>query len=274
MPGPGHAIISGGSSGIGLALAQRLVRAGWSLSLLARGEDRLGAARALLEPMRATPAQAIALHAVDVADEAAVATAVGAAVAALGPPLLLIASAGMVVPGRFAALPLDAFRRSIEVNYLGTVNLVRAALPAMARHAGARIVLIASAAALMGFYGYTAYAPSKFAVRGFAEALRSELAPDGIGVTVVFPPDTDTPQLRDEIGQRPEPTRRIAAAARILTADQVADAILAGIRKRRFIVAPGWNTALLARLHSVLLPFLHRFWLDPLVARAVRRTRS
>jgi len=108
-------------------------------------------------------------------------------------------------------------------------------------------------------------------VRGFAEALRSELRAEGIGVTVVYPPDTDTPQLREEIAHRPEPTRRIAAAARVLSADEVAAAIMSGIRQKRFIVAPGWSTALLARLHSVLLPGLNRFWFDPLVAKAVGR---
>ena len=72
---------------------------------------------------------------------------------------------------------------------------MRAALPAMQRARGGRIVMIASGAALIGVYGYSSYAPAKFAARGLAETLRSELAPEGIGVSVVYPPDRDTPQL-------------------------------------------------------------------------------
>jgi 3-dehydrosphinganine reductase len=131
-------------------------------------------------------------------------------------------------------------------------------------------VMISSGAALLGIYGYTAYAPSKFAVRGFAEALRSELAPDGIAVSVVYPPDTDTPQFREEVRLRPEPTSRVAGTAGVLSADRVAEAILRGIRRGRFAIAPGLEMSALAVLHSVIGPMLHRFWFDPQIARAHR----
>ena len=76
-----------------------------------------------------------------------------------------------------------------------------------------QLVLVASAAALIGLYGYSSYAPSKFAVRGLAEALRSELAPEGIGVSVVYPPDTDTPGYREELRHRSALSSRLAASA-------------------------------------------------------------
>ena len=207
---------------------------------------------------------------VDVTDHKAVERAVHASVARLGPPKLLVASAGMVVPGRFDDLPPAAFRETMEVNYFGSLHLVRAALPAMRAQRGGRIVLISSGAALLGLYGYTAYAPSKFAVRGLAEALRSELAPDGIAVSVVYPPDTDTPQFREELRLRPEPTSRIAGTAGVLSADRVAGAILRGIRRGRFTIAPGLEMSTLAVLHSVVGPMLHRFWFDRQIARLHR----
>ena len=206
-------------------------------------------------------------HAVDVVESAGVERAVAAAVEALGPPRLLVASAGIVVPGRFDDLPLATFRRTMEVNYLGTLHLVRAALPAMRAERGGRIVMIASGAALLGLYGYTAYAPSKFAVRGLAEALRSELAPDGIAVSVVYPPDTDTPQLREELQLRPQATSRVVGTAGVLSPDDVALAIVRGIRRGRFAIAPGLEMTALAMLHSVVGPALHRFWFDRLIAR-------
>lgn len=262
----GHAFVSGGSSGIGLALAHRLAGAGWDVTLLARDRTRLAAAQDAV----AQHGRAVAACSADVADEAAVAAAVAEATARLGPPDLVVACAGIVVPGRLEAQPADAFRRSMEVNYLGALNLTRAALPAM-RPRGGRIVLIASGAALIGLYGYTSYAPSKFAVRGLAEALRSELSADGIGVSIVYPPDTDTPGFREERRARPEITSRLAEAGGLMTADQVAGAIMRGIARGRFAITPGAKMTVLARLHSLIGPALHRFWFDPLIARASRR---
>jgi 3-dehydrosphinganine reductase len=270
----GHAVISGGSSGIGLALARRLASSGWDLTIMARDPRRLVAAESELTALRRNPVQRISSQSLDVADNDAVEAAVAALLAAIGPPTLVIASAGMVPPGRFDELPLVAFERAMAVNYFGTLHLVRAVLPAMRRHGGGRIVMVASGAALIGFYGYTAYAPSKFAVRGLAEALRSELAPDGIGISIVYPPDTDTPMLRDELTSRPAITSRLAGGARVLSADAVAAAILDGLSRKRFAIAPGWEMAGLGLLHSLIGPLLHRWWFDPLIARAHRRAHD
>ena len=210
----------------------------------------------------------VVTHSVDVTDPAAVERAVAAAVGSLGSISLVVACAGIVVPGRFETQPLDAFQRTMAVNYFGSLHLIQAALPHMQRSNGARIVLMASGAALIGLYGYTSYAPSKFAVRGLAEALRSELSADGIAVSVVYPPDTDTPGYREELRHRPEICNRLAATGGLLSADAVAASILQGVSRRQFTIAPGIPMAALARLHSILAPLLHRFWFDPLIARA------
>jgi 3-dehydrosphinganine reductase len=262
-----HAIVSGGSSGIGLALARRLAAAGSNVTILARRIEQLEAARAAIEVARDTANQRVLALSADVADEAAVMAATHTAIEELGAPALVVANAGMVVPGLFEDIPLDAFRRTMDVNYLGAVHLVRAALPAMRAAGKGRIILVSSGAGLIGLYGYTAYAPSKFAVRGLAEALRSELLPDGIGVSLVYPPDTDTPQLKEEIRVRPEVTSRIAASAKICSADDVARAILDGLARGRFVIAPGWEMKALALAHSLLGPLLNRFWFDRVAAR-------
>ena len=266
----GHALISGGSSGIGLALAHQLAAAGWDITLLARDPDRLAAAAAALAPHGVS----VLTLSVDVADHAGIGQAVASAQDRHGPVALLVACAGMVVPGRLEDQPLDAFHRTIEVNYLGALHLIRAALPTMRRGVGARIVLVASGAALIGLYGYTSYAPSKFAVRGLAEALRSELSATGIGVSVVYPPDTDTPGYRAELRQRPEITHRLAGSGGLATADAVAAAILRGCARGRFSITPGRTMTALAWLHSLVAPLLHRLWFDPIVARASRPVPS
>lgn len=267
-----HALISGGSSGIGLALGRRLAASGWNVTILARDPDRLAAAHRLIEAQARAGVQRFASFAADVTRASALETAVESAIEALGPPDLLVASAGIVVPGTIAALTADDYRQTMEVNYFGTLNLIRAALPAMRARPGGRIVLISSGAGLVGLYGYTSYSPTKFAVRGLAESLRSELAPEGIGVSLVYPPDTDTPQLVEELRSRPAPASAVAAGARVLKADVVADAILRGVAKGRFTIAPGWEMGLLARLHSLIAPALHRFWFDRVIARSLGRS--
>jgi len=100
-----------------------------------------------------------------------------------------------------------------------------------------------------------------------AESLRAELEPEGIAVSVVYPPDTDTPQYAEEAPLRPEATRRIAAGARIMSADAVAAAILRGVARGSFVIAPGWEMSALALLHSGIAPLLYRFWMRPLITR-------
>jgi 3-dehydrosphinganine reductase len=124
----------------------------------------------------------------------------------------------------------------------------------MARHGGGHLVFVASGAALVGIYGYSAYCASKFAVRGLAEVLRVELRPHRIIVTLVHPPDTDTPMLAFEAPLRPPPTREIAAAAGVWEPDQVAAALVRGARSGRFLVVPGWPLRLLGTFHSLIAP--------------------
>lgn len=271
-----HALITGGSSGIGLALAKRLAASGSDVTIIARGTEALSAARTAIEAQRRNSTQRVLALTADVADEAAVDAAVKAAVESLGPPDLLVTSAGVVFVGRFEEMPVSDFRRSMDINYLGTLYTVRAALPAMRKKPGSHIALISSGAAFLGLYGYTSYAPSKFAVRGLGEALRCELAPEGIGVSVVYPPDTDTPMLKDEIPHRPPALAAIAASSRVLSVEEVANAILVGIARKRASIAPGLEMRALARLHSLIGPLLYRFWLDRVVARhhGVGRSKS
>lgn len=258
-----HALISGGSSGIGLAVARRLARQGWRLTLLARRPDVLAQAAAELHEQGAA---AVLPLAVDVADAAACHAAVAQALAQGGAPDLTLTCAGIARPDYFEALTDADFHEAMAVNYFGTLHVLRAVLPALRARRSGHVALMSSGAGLTGIFGYAAYAPSKFAVRGLAEVLRAELKADGVGVSVVFPPDTDTPQLAQENLTKPAETRAIAGAARVMSADAVAAAILRGVERRRFVIAPGPEMGLLAPLHSLIAPLL-RWQFD----RAARR---
>ena len=253
-----HAVLTGGSSGIGLATARLLARRGMHLSIIARDPARLAAAGRAIEGERREEGQRVALFAADVAEREALEEALSRALATLGPPSLLVAAAGYARPGYFLDLPPEEFGRSLAVNHLGAVWAVRAVLPAMRERGGGHIVLISSGAGLAGIFGYTGYSPAKFALRGFAEALAAETRQWRIEVTVVYPPDTDTPGFAEEDRTRPPETRRVAAAARRLSADAVARAILRGVEKRRSAVAPGWRMALFHRLANPFAGVIHR----------------
>jgi 3-dehydrosphinganine reductase len=251
-----HAIITGGSSGIGRAIAALLARRGMHVSLLARDPARLEQTRSTIAQY-AHPDQHINTFSVDVADRSAIDQAIAVALEQSGPPALLITSAGMSHPGHFADLPAEVFERTMAVNYFGTLYAVQAVLPAMREQRSGQIVLISSGAGLIGIYGYTAYSASKFALRGLAEALRAELRPLNIAVSIVYPPDTDTPQLADENRLKPHATQQIASSGGLMQAEAVAQAVLRGVEQRAFTIAPGLEMTLLARLHSLLAPVLN-----------------
>jgi len=263
-----HVLITGGSSGIGLALARQLAAEGARLSLIARDPLKLSAAFASLRSAHPS-APAIFTATADVAVESAVVMAIRSAETVHGPVDLLITSAGIARPGHFEELPSAVFERTMAVNYFGTLYAVKAVTPAMRSRGRGAIVMISSGAGLVGLFGYTAYAPSKFALRGLAESLRAELKPAGVGVTIVYPPDTDTPQLAEENLTKPAETKALTAAAGLWSADAVARATLDGVRRGRFAVTPGFQLTALSWLHSLIAPVL-RWSFDRTAARAKR----
>jgi 3-dehydrosphinganine reductase len=258
-----HVLITGGSSGIGLATAR--LAAGARISLIARRPDVLADAADSLRRSGAT----VAVAAADVADAAEVDVAVATFVDALGPVDALVCSAGQARPGYFHELDPALFRKMMDVNYFGTVNAVRAVVPSMIERRRGSVVGVSSAAGLVGVFGYTAYAPTKFAVRGFFESLRGELKPYGIHVGCSFPPDTDTPQLADENRYKPKETKAISGTIKPLSAGRVAQSIIDGIEKERFAIVPDVQTRGLAKVAG-LAPSVVSGVMD----RQVRRARS
>ncbi|MEQ9692963.1 SDR family oxidoreductase [Shimia sp. SDUM112013] len=248
------AFVTGGSSGIGFAVAHQLAERGHDLALFARDRVRLQAARASIRAHH--PNVLVKVYDVDVSDRSAFEAAIAQALKDLGTPEMAIASAGIAEPGLFTEQDIALHERHMAINYFGSLYFTRALTRPMIEKGGGRIGLIASGAAFFGIYGYGAYAPSKFALRALAEVLHLELAPHGIVTTLCYPPDTDTPQLEAEKKTKPEATRKITAGGGLWQASDVATELLKGMDKGRFIVTPGMQMRLLNRLGSVAAPLL------------------
>jgi Short-chain dehydrogenases of various substrate specificities len=256
-----HVIITGGSSGIGLALARRYLARGDSVTILGRSRERLHAAVSLLCAGRPETSERLHAAVADVRDEAALTVVVGAAAEAFGPCDLLITSAGVVQPTPFDRLDRTQFADQVETNLIGTANAVRSVYSDMKARGEGSILMISSGAALIGIHGYTAYCASKSALVGFAEALRMEAEPHGIHIAICYPPDTDTPQHANELPFRSLQAALVMGRVRPWQADKVAERIERAMARRARTIHFGLSLSLLARFGSVVKPALYWWFL-------------
>lgn len=258
-------IITGGSSGIGLALVKDLFNLGANIWIIARDEEKILSAIRQINDEN----QSINYFLADVQNFSQI--------KAIADELIqknvnidgLINSAGVTHPEEFVSTQIDKFRWLMDVNYFGTVNCIMAFLPLMA--SGSFIVNISSMAGVIGVYGYSAYGASKFAVRGFSDVLRSELKPKNIQVSIVFPPDTDTPQLDYENKFKPEITKILSGSATtVLSAQIVSHEIITGIKNRNYVIIPGVESKVLYHLSNLLGPLTYKI-MDLMVSRAMKQ---
>jgi len=261
-----NAIVTGGSSGIGKAIAKLLVRRGANVAIIARRQPLLDAALQEFEAVRVRQTQVFQAFSADISDWGQAQAAISAVTADGRTPDILVNAAGLAHPGYFEALPVDIFRRTMEVDFFGTLYPCKLVAPLMIERHSGHIVNFSSVAGFIGVFGYTAYGAAKFAIRGFSDALRAELKPHGVHVSVVFPPDTDTPQLHYEDQFKPLETRRLASSAGLMKPDQVAQAVIRGIEKNRYVITPGFESTFYFWLTNG--PFgLIRWYTDRIVAK-------
>lgn len=208
-------LITGGSSGIGLALAQAFLDRGAKVAITGRRAQAIDSA---LQSLRSASAEAEAHGiAADVATPEGRAETLTRAVAALGGLDILVNNAGAVRAGRLEAIPEAELLAMIEVDLVAPILLTRSALPALRASGDAMVINISSGIALVGAPFYATYAAVKAGLARFGEALRRELKGEGVHVLTAYPGGTDTPMMKSnragpELGFSLEPAAAVAAA--------------------------------------------------------------
>ena len=223
------ALVTGGSRGIGRAVASALTQAGATVTVLGRDQATLADAVA-----RGDAAGSVVA---DVTDAAAVGAGIARAAAQHGPVDILVANAGGAESAPFAKADPDQFRRMFELNVMGSVHAIRAVLDGMVARRSGRIVAVASTAGLKGYAYVSAYCAAKHAVVGLVRAVALETAATGVTVNAVCPGYTDTDMVRENAARIAAKTGRPAEEAvaamvrnnplgRLIRPDEVADAVL------------------------------------------------
>ena len=271
-----RAFLVGASEGIGLATAVEMVRNGASVIVAARREGPLKEACAKMDAHRVSPEQHIGYVCVDVADEQAVLNAAQKVNDALGGVDVLLTNVGFARVGYIHELTGEDFQRLLAVNYLGHANVIRAFLPQMMVQKSGDICLVSSALGFFSCAGYGPYSASKYAVRGFAEALRQEMLSHNIGVTMFYPGTTDTPGLKKENEGKPAAVWEMESGSSFNTIHQpedVAKAILKSIQRGRFDNVLGFENWLMWALFR-WVPRTARWLADAEWKKAVQKVAN
>jgi 3-dehydrosphinganine reductase len=260
------AYITGGSSGIGLAIARQLISRGATVVLIARNRERLESAREELQSVISKEHQAVHLVSVDVSKMDQARDVLSKTAETYGAPDILVNSAGIACSNYFERITYEKFMDIININLIGTWNSIAVLEPYM-REKGGAIVNFSSIAGLLGIFGSTAYSASKFGVIGLSEALRAELKRFDIDVSVVCPPDTDTPQLVDDNRTKPYETEVLSGKAKPMSAEAVAKACIRGMEKGKFMIIPG-SSGKIIHLEKRLFPSMVNWRMDNIIRRA------
>ncbi|MDE2368789.1 MAG: SDR family NAD(P)-dependent oxidoreductase [Burkholderiales bacterium] len=259
------ALISGGGSGIGLRLAEELLGEGARVALIDLKFSDAAMAR-LVQAAGGKLDGRVWLFEGDMRNAARIVEIADQAMAALGGFEIAINSAGVQNVAEFGQMSEELYRRVVEINLFGSRNFAAAVWPHLQR--GSQLALMASLAGIVANFGYAAYNSSKFGVVGLAGALRIEGRTRGIDVSVICPPEIDTPMVDAEKREAPRVTMKLKEFAGTLALEPAVREIIALLRRREFMVIPGARARLTRRLAG-WFPALLRSITDDIVRKTL-----
>jgi NAD(P)-dependent dehydrogenase (short-subunit alcohol dehydrogenase family) len=264
---PKTLFVTGGMSGLGKALAAAYLQRGSDVAIfdLAVKEDVLRE----LENCKLRDSQKIVAYGASVTDLEALSAAVKQAVDTIGNPELAINCAGMQRAFPFDQMSQEDFELVVQVNVFGSRNFAAAVLPNMGR--GARLALVSSMAGFTANYSYATYCASKFAVVGLGKVLRLELKPKGIDVSLICPPEVDTPMVVEEAKTMHPVSRRLKDLAGTLSVDQAIAGILAGLDAGRGVIIPGFGAKLTYFANRYVPDFIMNAVVDMIVRSELKK---
>jgi len=267
---PKTLFVSGGMSGIGKALAHEYLRRGADVAIF----DLVVEDEVLqeLENARQSQNQQIVAFQASVTDFEQLATAVEQAVDAIGPSELAINCAGIQRALPFGELPRDDFELVVQVNMFGSRNFAAAVLPCMQK--GARLALVASMAGFAANYSYAAYCASKFGVVGLGRVLRLECKPRGIDVSLICPPEVDTPMVAQEMKNMHPVSRRLKDIGGSLSVQEAMRGIFAGLDAGRGVIIPGVKAKVTYLCNRYLPDFVMNTVVDLIVQSELKKMAS
>lgn len=280
-----HFLITGGSLGIGKEIAKEAARLGANVTIVARRENQLKEARDDIKSVCKDKDQKVDIISADLSDSSKANEVIETAEKA-SPVDYIVFSQGFVRPGNFTDEPLENFQKSMEVNYMACIYLLKALLPKMKERRSGHVVFIGSAVSHFSFSGYSLYSPTKFAVLGLAETLLNELSVYNINVSIGCPDDTLTPGYENEMKIKPKACALISKKLGTPgSAEKVAKGFIKGIRKRYFHLFHNFDIFMLISycggftprprplLSSLLIPFIHIYsiWISFMLPRWAKK---
>ncbi|KAF9585247.1 3-dehydrosphinganine reductase [Lunasporangiospora selenospora] len=246
-----HVYVTGGSIGLGRAVAIDLAKKGANVTIVARNEGPLKETIELMKKAAAARKEQLVqtFHYVsaDVTDKTQAIRALDEAASAHGGqvPEIIITCAGSAIPKLFVEATTDEFEHQMKLNYFGTLYTVHEGVKRMVdANIKGTVVFVSSAMGLIGFAGYTPYSPTKFAVRGLAENLRNELMLYGIKTHIYYPGNMFTPGFENENKVKPLVTREIEGSGG-LTPEDACKGMMKGLRKGYFSITTDFDTSFL-----------------------------
>ncbi|CAG5100261.1 Similar to KDSR: 3-ketodihydrosphingosine reductase (Homo sapiens) [Cotesia congregata] len=238
-----HVVITGGSSGIGKAVAMLAAKMGAHVTIIARDVQKLEASRNdIMSACKNRDSQRIEYLSLDISkDYETIEKSFLDIEKTMGPIYMLVNCAGMAICGKIEDTTIETLNWIINLNFMGTYYCTKAVIPRMK-------------SAKDGIFGYSAYCSSKFALRGLSESLAMEVNPHNVSVTLCLPPDTDTPGFAVEEQSKPLETKLISESAGLVKADVVAKQLIADACAGRFFSTVGFEGFMLTTLSAGMSP--------------------
>jgi NAD(P)-dependent dehydrogenase (short-subunit alcohol dehydrogenase family) len=270
------AVVTGAAGGIGRGIAVSLARRGCHLALADIDDAALADTAAAITDSQAQHGIRISRHHLDVSDRAAVSAFPAQVTAEHGGLDVLVNNAGVAVGGTFLKIAESDFDWLFNINFWGVVQMTRAFLPLLQQSEEARLVNMSSLFGLIAPPGQTAYCASKFAIRGFSESLRHELAGTRIGVTVVHPGGVATSIAKNArvpvsmSEEEREKHRKIFESVLTMPPEAAGEIIVRGVENRKPRILVG-RDAKFAALVERLLPVTYWNWLGARAKQGANR---